>query len=262
MPNWLNDVLKTLGISPTPFICAVAAYSFFLYLDNEASDPAKKAFAAWFKPLPYDKRTVADAVIEMFDRLYTRPLLGWRAFLRSTLFSVVLALVFLYQVSTSSEIVEMWSEKATGIPLLGSFMFNILADYISLFVIRRWLVRVGERTVLALLTVPIIGAIAIFVLYLARIVTGALFFMLSDEAAIAYGLMSYIFFIPAIAVHLWLPLFALCVLLIQAFNYFARAVGWTQWFLKQGAQHPLRAVGYVAAVIVFFGTVIGQAIVG
>jgi hypothetical protein len=150
MPSWLNDVLKTLGISPTPFICAVAAYGFFLYLDNEASDPAKKAFASWFNPLPYDKRAVADAVVEMFDRLYTRPLLGWRAFLRSTLFSVVLALVFLYQVSTSSEIVEMLSEKATGIPLLGSFMFNILADYISLFVIRRWLVRVGKRTILGL----------------------------------------------------------------------------------------------------------------
>lgn len=64
-------------------------------------------------------------------------------------------------------------------------MFNILADYISLFVIRRWLVKVGERTVLALLTVPIIGAVAIFLLYVARIVSGAFVFLLSDEAAIA-----------------------------------------------------------------------------
>ena len=94
MPSWLTDVLKDLGVSPTPLIYAAAVYGLFLYLDNEASDPAKNAFVSWFKPLPYDKRAVADAVVEMFDRLYTRPLLGWRAFLRSTLFSVVLALVF------------------------------------------------------------------------------------------------------------------------------------------------------------------------
>jgi hypothetical protein len=35
-----------------------------------------------------------------------------------------------------------------------------------------------------------------------------------------------------------------------------RTIKWEQWFLKQDNQHPLRAVGMVAAVLVFVGTAI------
>jgi hypothetical protein len=37
-------------------------------------------------------------------------------------------------------------------------------------------------------------------------------------------------------------------------------VGRTQWFLKEGKEHPLKAIGYVAAVVVFLGTVAGRAV--
>jgi hypothetical protein len=32
------------------------------------------------------------------------------------------------------------------------------------------------------------------------------------------------------------------------------------WFLKEGKEHPLKAIGYVAAVVVFIGTVAGRAV--
>jgi hypothetical protein len=35
-----------------------------------------------------------------------------------------------------------------------------------------------------------------------------------------------------------------------------------QWFLKQGHLHPLDAIGYVAAVIVFLATIAGRAVFG
>jgi hypothetical protein len=34
----------------------------------------------------------------------------------------------------------------------------------------------------------------------------------------------------------------------------SQATLWMQWFIKQGRHHPLDAVGYVAAVIVFVTT--------
>jgi hypothetical protein len=40
-----------------------------------------------------------------------------------------------------------------------------------------------------------------------------------------------------------------------------RAVEWAQWFLKQGNQHPLSAIGMVAAVLVLAEAVIGKALV-
>jgi hypothetical protein len=39
-----------------------------------------------------------------------------------------------------------------------------------------------------------------------------------------------------------------------------RFIAWAQWFLKQGNQHPLRAVGIVAAALVFMGAVICRAV--
>src|SRR5262249_51782332 len=99
MPTWLTDILKDLGFSSTPLIYAAAVYGLFLYREKNASAPAKRTIASWFKPLKNDKRAVANAVVELFDRLYTSPLLGWRAFLRSMLISVVLACAFLYEAS-------------------------------------------------------------------------------------------------------------------------------------------------------------------
>jgi hypothetical protein len=39
-------------------------------------------------------------------------------------------------------------------------------------------------------------------------------------------------------------------------------VGRTQWFLKEGKEHPLKAIGYVAGVVVFLGTVAARAVIG
>jgi hypothetical protein len=83
VPSWLSEVLKLLGFS-APFVYAAAVYGFFHYLDQNASESAKKAISDWLQPREYHKTAVADALIEIFDRLYTRPLLGWRAFMRSS----------------------------------------------------------------------------------------------------------------------------------------------------------------------------------
>ena len=66
--------------------------------------------------------------------------------------------------------------------------------------------------------------------------------------------------IPAFIVHLWLPLFAVGATGVQLLYPMSRAVRWAQWFLRQGDRHPLQAIGMVAAVVVFAGTVIGKAI--
>jgi len=39
-----------------------------------------------------------------------------------------------------------------------------------------------------------------------------------------------------------------------------RAIEWAEWFLKQGNRHPLRAIGMVAAVLVFVGAAIDKAL--
>jgi hypothetical protein len=50
---------------------------------------------------------------------------------------------------------------------------------------------------------------------------------------------------------MWLPLFALCVAMLQVANSLIAAVAKMQWFLKRGRDQPLDAIGFVAAGIVF-----------
>jgi hypothetical protein len=64
--------------------------------------------------------------------------------------------------------------------------------------------------------------------------------------------------LPALAVHLWLPLFGFGLLCVNGLNYLILAIGGMQWFLKRGRDHPLDAVGYVLGFLVFVGTGILQ----
>src|SRR5258708_4525759 len=65
----------------------------------------------------------------------------------------------------------------------------------------------------------------------------------------------------ALVVHLWLPYFALCVSLVKGLNYLLLAVNKAQWFLKRGKDHPLEAIGFVAAPLMFLGAVAVQMLV-
>jgi hypothetical protein len=72
-------------------------------------------------------------------------------------------------------------------------------------------------------------------------------FVLQFNTHHIYGAMT----ISALIVHLWLPLFAACIIILKIANYFLLATQQTQWFLRRGKEHPLDALGFVAAAIVF-----------
>jgi hypothetical protein len=67
------------------------------------------------------------------------------------------------------------------------------------------------------------------------------------------SLSGYLQLIPNIIVILWLPLLGVGVLIVKSLNIFLKGVRWSQWFLKQGDIHPLRAIGLAASTVVLFG---------
>jgi len=114
--------------------------------------------------------------------------------------------------------------------ILSQFLANIVADYASLFLIRSWLVWGGQRPLTALITAPIIGLLIVVAVYLIRDVGGFSIqtrtFHLSyflDDFIEWYGFiynrgLRWSLLFPALLVHLWLPLFALGVLVAKAVN--------------------------------------------
>jgi hypothetical protein len=148
-------------------------------------------------------------------------------------------------------------------PLYFSFFTNAFSDYLSLFVVRKLLTLGRTKPLSAALIGPAFGIGAVASLVLGRDLIVMHFWNLGLESLLVFlwdELHSYLFIwagtykglaLAALLVHLWLPLFALCISLLKVVNYLRGAVGWTQWFIKHGRYHPLDAVGYVAAVIVF-----------
>jgi hypothetical protein len=64
----MDELFKLLGLGPA-FIYAGAMYGFFRWLDASASDEAKVAISALLKIEDYDKGKVANALVEVFDRV-------------------------------------------------------------------------------------------------------------------------------------------------------------------------------------------------
>jgi hypothetical protein len=251
-----------------PFSVAASVYLFFHLADSRASREAKEAISNWMKPLPYDAKAVSLAILEIFDRLYSSPLLTWRAFKRSALFSIFAIVVLWIMVIIIHP--EFWDalDKADTLRFLISyyplvFFLFVVADYLSLFIVRKWIVLSSGRPWLAISSGIALGLLIIVIticaftaltairawIYYSRCVSLSVIIWELVSSQLAHRFEALL--VPTLFVHLWLPLMAFTVLCMRGLNWFLRAAGWLQWFLEGGKEHPLQAVGYVSAFIVF-----------
>ncbi|MGY4235971.1 hypothetical protein ACVIIW_004918 [Bradyrhizobium sp. USDA 4449] len=260
MDQLLAASLKALGYSQ-PLLYASVVVGLFWWLDRKAAARARRTITEWFARPSYNKVDVSAVIVEIFDLLYTRPLWGWRAILRSALISSILTIVVANQLYPTwgivSRVPELWYYAARQ---LGQ---NIASDYVSLFFIRQWLVMAGRRPLFALFTAPLIGAFIVAGCYaLIDVVTFSISmgefhwrYFLEDAAMwnrlIHHDGVRRSLLVPAFTVHLWLPLFALGVLIAQLLNSVRLAGRFSQWFFAQGEYHPLRSIGYIAGALTF-----------
>jgi len=244
----IGQLLDHLGYA-TPLLYASASYGLFHWLDETLSNEAKAALARTMNLKSYGKEQVASALVEVFDRIYTSPLLSWRAFFRSWLFTSVVTLIYVFEfldLHWGHGGVREWS-------LI--FLFNVLTDYFCLFVIRASLSRSSTTPVIGLL-VGTLSAVAIVELgnalrdvALTIFHIGLHYWLKHFTLGLSLELNYYMW--PALAVFAWLPLFALGILAIRVLPLLSWIVEKAQWAVKEGDLHPLRAIGFVAAVAVF-----------
>lgn len=271
MSGWLKEALKLFGFS-TPFIYASVVYSIFRYLDKKASGPAKKAVSSWLQSSPVGLDTIGNAVIEMFNRIYTPVLVSPGAFTRSASITLCMSAIFLYEAYLPGSIVYRAALRNYGANsfLIGTVLGNVLSDYVSLFVVKATLVAGRNRPMASLGIGVAKGMLVVVAFAVAQNLAVAIY----DEFERGVGFSSMFsssffwdnvrsnieatterpwaaLFLASLVVHLWLPLFLLAAWSLRSLEYLKLAIGWAQWFIKQGQHHPFEAVGYVAALIVF-----------
>jgi hypothetical protein len=253
-----------------PFGVAAFVYSIFFYLDQQASAQANRATSAWLQGDPYRRIDARLGVMAAFDLLYSFPLFSFRAFLRSALLSTSVSLIYeFYRIMIVGH-GFIWKVTAIGswLSFVGSI---ILSDYISLFVIRSSLSSIKYHPRVALLLAIVAGA---FVIVTSLVIVNGLHVSSINIYVSGFSMSQFLngfdstyhltverpvfilYFTPAFLVHLWLPLYGLAFLCVRLLYPVFRAIQWFQWFLKEGDQHPLRAIGIVATVLAFVGTTV------
>jgi hypothetical protein len=215
--------------------------------------------------------------------------------LRWAIISAVVTVVYIFEFERNTffafkdEILKFEKDQTDmALFLWLPLLFNIVTDYISLFFVRRWLGTEWKSPMIAMVTGAMVGIAIILLFFLVRVMISATLFVSSSfgisvaDALTLFWLrpdtvvphliiplltptpneMNYPGFlhpaliIPAMAVHLWLPMFLLGVLLVQLVNSLVWSLDRMQWFLKQGREHPLLAAGYVIAALVFVVTAV------
>jgi len=175
-----KEAFEVVGLG-TPFLFAATTYAFFYWLDRNASTQANRAISAWLRSQEYRRIDMRAAVVGAFDRIYTYPLLNCRAFLRSTVISLVVCVfITLHSNSSRNEATDLVNAGAVSGPLIASlftatlllFGSFILSDYLSLFIVRRGLVSSGNRLFMPLVISFTLGMLIVFsVLFAAHIIS-------------------------------------------------------------------------------------------
>jgi hypothetical protein len=250
-------------------------YGFFRWLDKEMTNEAKVALAGAMKLKEVESLQIANALVALLERIYSYPLLSLRAFLRSASLTLIVTAAFSYEyLNTSRLLAGVWGLIVDGskaahldrtaflldVGFYSATLFtNALTDYGSVFLIRECFQRLGGKPVSALLVGATVGMTVVGLGALLR--TEILWLYASHiEGPIGLGALqifaraSFVGAAPAAMVFAWLPLFAFAILVIRAITPLSWLVTQVQWALRGCAGNPLKAVGYVAAAIVFLAT--------
>jgi hypothetical protein len=107
----MEDKLFDLVGLGVPFYLAAATYGVFSWLDSNASDEATKVISSWLHGRSHNKPDLGNLIIKTFDRIYTSPLLSFRAFRRSAAISSVIWLLV-------SSFLSLFSRLNTGTTFL------------------------------------------------------------------------------------------------------------------------------------------------
>lgn len=268
----MNTLLRLLGLG-APFVVAGAIYSLFRFLDNKASKAAKQAVASWIKGEKYKQLDLTAAIAGSFDNLYDAPLFRPKAFLRSVILSVcALGIYYVLRRSTHEFFQVSPQNLWKNVSLL--MVPIILADYASLFLVREALgfsKTSAWLSVLLAITSALVVLEALMVVFATAVVAIvgptldhrtmvehlSEFFqccgrnIFSNEISIQAS-------VPALIVYAWLPLLLIGALINSGIAAFFKAVGFAQWFIKRGNQHPFEAIGITTSAIAFIAAAVWQ----
>lgn len=265
----LEKAFEALGLA-AEFTPAAAIYLVFLWLDRKSSDQAREAISSWTRGEQYRTLELGAPMVALFDRIYSYPLFRLRAFGRS---AFVTSLIFIPWIIAIDWEGYVLSDPIFEIRWRGTlFLGTIVSDYISLFAVRAVLKIAAQHLLLSIILAAAVGIAIVLCIYHISFALSLVYnvyvlipgipvlkfiwIAVSNVSTFSayFQLDHFLSMIPAVFVHLWLPLFAIGVLSVRVLQTYLYAVGRAQWFLREGSNHPIEAAGFIASILAFMGT--------
>jgi hypothetical protein len=257
-----KQALEALGFG-SAIAFAMMTYAGFLATEKMASAQAIDAFSNWIKNRTFAREDAQAAVNRLFDNVYTNSLFSIKGFIRSSEITItiyVICLPLLYWL-----LPVMRNDIHNLVALSFIIVASLLSDYVALIIVKR-ILYISTYIYVSLFAAVLVAIIIIISL---NIVFANISGVIQGDDIILHAsfvlktwllyltlemsLSGYLQLIPNIIVILWLPLLGVGVLIVKSLNIFLKGVRWSQWFLKQGDIHPLRAIGLAASTVVLFG---------
>jgi hypothetical protein len=261
----MEELLQALGLG-TPVYVAAGTYGFFSWLDRNASSQAKHAIAQWLGGHEYERYGLQLGILSAFDRIYGKPLLSLRSFVRSALISIAVCVItrVLFAMYFGDAVVDQHPEvlslynKETNNQIILNIVIGLLppvifSDYISLFFVRRMLESKVLGPLKSCLLAFSCGIGAAFITYLLDLVVALFITGKFDVNFVADGL-GYIFGLsiwdqlfwfaitmyPALLVHLWLIVFVVALSGMRLGYVMLHAVEWGGMAVEAGGTASLQ----------------------
>lgn len=251
-------------------ILAYLTYTLFDWLDRGADTKKRRAISAWLKGQPYSRLDLKSLIIGSFDKIYGSRLVGIRGFLRASVVTLVVWAGYMIKVAlnTSHAVRVAFFLSPFFVRTFPAFLLIwLFCDYASLVVIRRYLDKALGRSIFSLIPAFLIGmCFVLFSFYLIQLYFlfdmanyigtpfpyQAIYEMLADIIPLLLAMPGAFAMIePPLLVHVWLILFVLGAIGSRFIYLTFGAVELAQGVIKRGDEHPLRAVGLVAASVMF-----------
>jgi hypothetical protein len=164
----MDEKLFDLVGLEVPFALAAATYGFFWWLDSNASDEVTQIVSSWLQGRSQHKPDLGNVIISAFDRIYTSPILSFRAFRRSVVISsIIWVLVFL--IPWLIHLADIWDAIDMSSLVLVIFEAGVLlslivlTDYLSLLFVRRFLALARIHPISASIMSSLVGLLVVIV---------------------------------------------------------------------------------------------------
>ena len=251
-----------------PLTLAALTFSLFAFLEKVASKEARHYLNNWINSRHNPISSSRSFIIYIFDTIYKTPI-NHKSIIRIIFISVLCTFFSVFHFYYMTFYFILCEECSVRNPFIIQIFSNIIADFVSIYTIRKLIIS-NYSIKMKFIFTPIIALFLILSVY--TIFDVARFAIETNSFHPNYFFQGFkwwidlIFsknissrksiFFGALIIYIWIPALLWIIIFIYLMNKFKNGASFVQWLVKNGNKKPFLMVGYMGSISIFFASVL------